>query len=767
LLFPVGSAPASEAYREVLTYKAGQPKAALAAVEAEIRGATPEELRAIEERLLATLRSPAATVECKDWVCRQLRMAGSDRAVPSLVSLLSDPDLHTPARLALQSLPGREVDAALRRSLTDLDGELKAGVVLTLGARGDPDSVVAIVPLLESSRRTLVEAALYALGHIGGTEALPALKEARVPEELRRYRLEAMLLCAEGLARGEHKAEAAAAYLALFRDGDDPLIQAAALRGLVVGGSPEASSALLDALQGPDATLRAAAAKFACELGDAAVRGAVLEKVATLPTESQVLLLGLWTDRAALPNVGELSRGARPGVRVAALDALGRLGDASSVNPLLEAASTREEVEREVARRALRSLRSDGVEAALTEAASSGEAPRRVEALGALADRGAEGSIGVLLRAIEDPDGSVQGAGLDALARAADPRALPELLELLVAVGTDDGQRPDVARAVLETCRRSDDRAAVASAFQVVADAVDATDESVRASVREVLARWPDPAALPDLLKLARGASSPDTVTLALRSLARLAALPGGPPAAEKASLLAEGLKLAGTAEERKALVDALSGIEHVKALEVAEGLLQDRSIEVEAATAVVKIAKLVRKTDPDRAAQAIQKILDTCQSTTARQVAESSAFVPPGMINVAAQGTATSPDGLETDGAAGGDGAAIDGNPATYWDEEDGQKLYRLLVTFPRPRKIFVLSIMGYEHHRYAPRDFEILCDGVPVKKVENAQYDSNFLVVPLEPINLTTLELKITGYYGASPAIRELGIYRRVAGQ
>jgi hypothetical protein len=45
--------------------------------------------------------------------------------------------------------------------------------------------------------------------------------------------------------------------------------------------------------------------------------------------------------------------------------------------------------------------------------------------------------------------------------------------------------------------------------------------------------------------------------------------------------------------------------------------------------------------------------------------------------------------------------------------------------------------------------------------KSVRNAQYDNNFLVVRLDETTCKTVELKITGYYGGSPAIRELGIY------
>jgi hypothetical protein len=304
--------------------------------------------------------------------------------------------------------------------------------------------------------------------------------------------------------------------------------------------------------------------------------------------------------------------------------------------------------------------------------------------------------------------------------------------------------------------------AACPKALEAVRAAMKDPDAAVQGAALRALADWPDPAAMADLLDVARSVRTPEDKLLALRGATRLAAAPGGAPPEEKAKLLSEAMKLAGRPEEKKLVLAALGEIRHPGALDVAVGCLADKDVEVDAAVAVVKIAKSLRQSDPRAAAAAVQKVLDTCKSPTARQVAESSLFVPTGMLNIASQGTATSPDGLEKDGAAGGDQAAIDGDPSTYWDEEDGKDLYRLVVTLKQPRKVAAISIMGYEHHQYAPKDFEILCDGVPVKKVENAQYDSNFLVIRLDGVNCTTVELKITGTHGSSPAIRELGIYR-----
>lgn len=135
----------------------------------------------------------------------------------------------------------------------------------------------------------------------------------------------------------------------------------------------------------------------------------------------------------------------------------------------------------------------------------------------------------------------------------------------------------------------------------------------------------------------------------------------------------------------------------------------------------------------------------------------------PAGLVNIAARGTATSPDGLEQDGDGRGDQAAIDGDPSTCWDEADGAKLYRYVVTFPQPEKLAALAIMGWGQHDFAPKDFEILCDDKPVQKVENARYTNNVWHLSIQETTAQSVELKIAGYYGRSPAIRELGLFSR----
>jgi hypothetical protein len=95
-----------------------------------------------------------------------------------------------------------------------------------------------------------------------------------------------------------------------------------------------------------------------------------------------------------------------------------------------------------------------------------------------------------------------------------------------------------------------------------------------------------------------------------------------------------------------------------------------------------------------------------------------------------------------------------------------DNQKLYRLQVKLKSPATVSAIRILGYAHQNYAPKDFEVICDGQVVQTVREAKYLDNHLEVPLSPTRCQTLELKITGSYGPSPAIRELQILGELGG-
>lgn len=774
---------------ELFRYVAGQPRTALLAIEAELRAATPDQLPALESRLLTILQSAEATRDAKDWACRQLRHAGSEKSVAALAALLADPQLETVARWALQSIPGARVDEVLREALTTVPSASKAGVLQTIGSRRDRDAVSAIAPWARDSNAAVAEAALYALGQIGGSEAFAAVRTSEVPPAVQRYRFHAMLLCAEQMAAEGQTAAAAKVFREVFAETSDTVIQTAALRNSLLAERAQAADLAEAALKDSSPRLRLAAAKLVCETGDAALLDAVLRSLSALPADSVATVLNLVDDPAARPAVLAAATGDDPAIRLAALHALARIGDASSVSMLLELASASGGAEQAAARHSLQRLRGVEVDTALTAAAEHSEPAQRAEAIRTLAARYAVSAVPLLLKTAQDANATIRIESLGALGALADRQSLSALVRLLVAAPSAD-QVAAAERALLAACQRISEPDATTAELSA---ALPGSSAEVRSSLLRVLARipsggslealraarrdadaavqdaairglaeWPDARAIGDMPEIARTAASLPHKVLALRGLVRMAALRGGRAPAETAALLGEALTLAPRSEEKKLALAALGDVPHIAALELAAAGLDDKELEVEAAMAVVKIAKRIQSSDPERAKGAVQKILEVCTAPAARQLAESAWFIIGSLVNIAPQGKASSPDGWEKDGASSGEQAAIDGDPATYWDKEDGKDLYRLVITLPQSERIAAISVVGYEHHRFAPKDFEILGDGKTVKKVEGAQYEDNLLIVKLDEVTCTTVELKITGYYGGSPAIRELGLYR-----
>ncbi len=236
---------------------------------------------------------------------------------------------------------------------------------------------------------------------------------------------------------------------------------------------------------------------------------------------------------------------------------------------------------------------------------------------------------------------------------------------------------------------------------------------------------------------------------------------------ADKAAALAIYVELAAADKPQNVRTAALLALLGIKAPASAAALDAATARDDPAVYAALLRALAFAATEGERASlhKAVVDFLGRTKNALLKNEAALLLFRLHAPPNLALGATATSPDDLEKDGDASGDQAAIDGDLGTYWDEVDGKDLYRLCVTFPQPTEVSVVKITGFVHQNYAPKDFEILCDGKQVAQVTGATYSSNELLVQFAATRATTLELKITGYYGKSPAIRELGVYNFTA--
>ena len=291
-----------------------------------------------------------------------------------------------------------------------------------------------------------------------------------------------------------------------------------------------------------------------------------------------------------------------------------------------------------------------------------------------------------------------------------------------------------------------------------------ATEPGVHLTALRLLSDWPDASPLDSIAALALTSADARTKLLALRGMARLAPQAKDRPAAQVVELLSRALPR-GEANEQRALLGALSGIADPASLKVAADQLDNPALAKEARVTVFKLLDSLNLTNRAEARPVIEKLKAAGGDPAETAHLELLALKFGDLQNLSLGATATNLDGLKPDFDGGPPSAAIDGDEGTYWDEDDNQKLYVLHVDLKQPSRVAFLRIVGFQHHQYAPRDFEILGDGKVIKKVEGAQYDNNSLRVILPETLCRSVELRITGYYGASPAIRELEIYGKPA--
>ena len=746
---------------------------------------------------MAKMLASTATVDCKKWLLGQLSLIGGAKQVPAVAQLLSDEVLRVRARFALARIPGDESPAAIRAMLDKAKSPTLAGLITTLGDRRDVGSIDAIAKRMASSDPVVATASLYALGKISGPAAADVLMKARVPADLKPALADGLLRCAEGLvASGQGGAEA---ILKRLSAADQPAhIRTAAFPGLVACQKGRAVEMLTAALTGTDRALQSAAIRCARSTSGSELTKVLADQIPTLPSAIQVQLIDALGDRgdaAALAAVTAAASSKSSGVRLAAIVAMGKLGEPDTILSLLDLAARGEGAQQRAARFALVRLRGKHINKAMVELVrlKAPELSQWRELIIAIKARGIRAAAPVFLVLVSDANlgpgnedlRAEAAAALRELATAAD---CPEMVACLTHKGAAKIRR-EIENAVIATCRRtkttaptiaaatkamqSADAAAKASLLRVLANlggakslavvraAVKDRDAEVRTGAIRALAEWPDGSALDDLLAAARDAKDLPAKVLALRGFAALAPRATDRKPDELGTLFALAFKIAPRSDEKKTLLSALGQVHSPQTLQLAVGMMGDPAVGDEAALAAVQIAEAVWRYEQAATKPIVRKILATAKSADVKSRASAIMLAMSKPVNLAIGALASSPDGLEKDGASGGDQAAIDGNPTTYWDEADGGKLYILRITLKAATNVSAINIIAYTHHDYSPKDFQILCDGKVVKTVRNAKYADAKLIVAFGQVRCKTVELKITGYYGQSPAIRELEIY------
>lgn len=587
--------------------------------------------------LLKAIQSPETSDVDRANAFEKIGTIAGDNAVEALAAFLGEKKWSHYARFAIQKIEGRSATEALLRSLDGLQGDLKVGVIVTIGRRRDPLAVAPLVKLLADADASTASSAAVALGEIGTPGAAGALTEAFRAEKRSARRVafgSALLLAGQRLMKTGH-AEEAVAVFDLLRGAELPAsCRTAATQNAILARGARGIDLMIEQLRSSDRrSFEVGLAVSRVLPGTSATKGVVdLLETGSSPGRQALLILALKDrgDKLALPAVLARLKSDSPAVRWAAIGAVGALGDGSSVPALLSAAKGETA---DAALEALVALQGADVNAALIKAA--GAAETAAIAVRALGRRRAREAVDLLFQLCRSDSAATRQEAAVALGRTVPEDRFLELVALWKTAKSDSHKaaiqgavhaailrstRPDVCAETLGAMIPGASGADREFLFQQVRTAGGAkalawmrkfatgSSEALQDAATKTLGEWLSADAGPVLLEVARGKGK-----FANRALAGYIRLfrQFELPEAERVAMAAEALKVANRANERNAAMEAMTRFPCVGTFELALGQLDVSGSQAVAAKATLTIARTILDLDPPKAKAGLKKLID------------------------------------------------------------------------------------------------------------------------------------------------------------
>ncbi|RKY09370.1 MAG: hypothetical protein DRP66_02465, partial [Planctomycetota bacterium] len=297
-----------------------------------------------EPKLIAVLESKDASYKEKADACRQLAIIATKDSVGVLAGLLGDEKLSHMARYAMETIPDASVDIAFGKALGKLKGPQLVGLIGSIGVRGRSRGVFGkLIDMLDDPDPDVAQAAARALGKIPRRRSRSAIVKAltdaleTAPSANKPAICEGLFRCAESIAAHGHADKSVEIYDRLLKLDAPHQVRAGALRGAILARGDDGGKLLGEYLQSDDYTMFSAAVQTAQEMTDSEVTKVLTNALDGLSADNKILIfqtLGKRGDSAACASLVRQAKSGPKPVRVAAIEALAEIGDASAVGPL-------------------------------------------------------------------------------------------------------------------------------------------------------------------------------------------------------------------------------------------------------------------------------------------------------------------------------------------------------------------------------------------------------------------------------------------------
>jgi len=338
--------------------------------------------------------------------------------------------------------------------------------------------------------------------------------------------------------------------------------------------------------------------------------------------ETQVGLLSALADRgdkAATPAVRKLlSDNDNIRARVAALKALGKLGEASDLETLIGFMASGSADEQAAARRSLVVMQGDEVLASMAGQLSTAKVPVQIMLMEILTERRARDAVPAILAVAIAENADLRRAAMTALGQLGQAEHIPGMVQGVLKA--ERGRERDAAeKAVMLACHRIEDsedqakplldvmeelpesdrtillstlgRVGGPAARDVLEDLVADSDSKKHELGLRALCNWPDASIAFRLLELARIDEDPKHRRMALRALIRVAPLPDDRSDQLRLDLLRTAWVMCREEADRLQVLDRASAVRTIQTLRFVEPFMEQPPYAEQACLTVVELA--------------------------------------------------------------------------------------------------------------------------------------------------------------------------------
>ena len=620
-------------FDDISTYEIGQDRSKLSEFSNVVDTLSQsKEKREIAEQNMLDFLKTDATFDSKQFICRELRIMGSEKSVPTLTEMLLDEKTTDIARYALEDIPGEAVDEALIKSLSTATKKVQLGIMNTLAVRKSANSVSAIGELLKSPDNDISTTAASALGQIGNEECIKALTPYLNSKNkvLRNSVLDSYLLCVDELVKQNKMKEANKFYNDLHKQDIPFIIKQATLVG-IINSSENKSKEILERIKSEPNELRFIAISKISELPENADLSSFAKLLPTLKPSNQIQLLSVFEDRGdkrVKPYVLKTLDACIMEVRIASIRTLTNIGDDTDVIKLATIAATKTGDESRYASAALNLLNGKKVNQTIAKSIATSNNSIRIELIKAIGTRNIKSGFNNIIEYANSDDSKTKSETLKSLSEISTLENLPALIDILVEQ-KNNSNRKKVERTISKVLAKfpnangstpiikalnsdidKDNKSSLlrllgftgdAKALQILRKEIKSNDEQIKIAAINGLSNWTTAEPLNDLKQSTISAKNEKVRAPALKGFTKFISMDNSLTDVQKVEMYKVSLQYAKTSNERNIALNGIGRIDCFASLETIKLFINQEDVKQTVDDGINRVSWHLHQDDPER----------------------------------------------------------------------------------------------------------------------------------------------------------------------